>query len=114
MYLGVLSSIPAVFFAFDGFYAAAGIQSEMREPRKVSMVLAVGIAIVSAIDVIISFSFLIGTESGRLSDLNILLSIKQVANVLVTIGIMGIINGVAVYGSRYYEDLVEHNEIPFA
>jgi amino acid transporter len=109
-----MSSIPAVFFAFDGFYSAAGIQTEMKEPKKVSMALAVGIAIVSAIDVLIAFSFLIGTGTGKLSDLHVPIQVIQVANVLVTVGILGVINGVAIYSSRYYEDLVAHNEIPFA
>jgi amino acid transporter len=68
-FIGVMSSVPAVFFAFDGFYSAAGVQSEMKEPRKVSMALAIGIAIVAAIDVIISFSLLLGTDTGRMSDL---------------------------------------------
>jgi hypothetical protein len=34
--------------------------------------------------------------------------------ILVAIGILGVINGVAIYGSRYYEDIVRNNEMPFA
>jgi hypothetical protein len=86
----------------------------MKEPKRVSMALGVGIALVSAIDIVISLSLLLGTDSGKLSDLKIPIQLIQVANILVTIGIMGVINGVAIYGSRYYEDLVKHNEIPFA
>jgi amino acid transporter len=70
--LGVLSSIPAIFFAFDGFYSTAGIQSAMKEPKKISMAMGLGMAIVSALDIIISLSLLLGTHSGKLSDLQVL------------------------------------------
>jgi amino acid transporter len=112
--LGILSSIPAIFFAFDGFYSTAGIQTEMKEPRKVSMAMGLGIAIVSAIDIVISFSLLLGTKDGKMAGLKIPFYVIQIMEMLVAIGILGIINGVAIYGSRYYEDLIRNNEIPFA
>jgi amino acid transporter len=70
-FLGVLSSIPAIFFAFDGFYSAAGIQGVMKEPRKISLALGIGMAIVSTLDIVISLSLLLGTHSGKLSGLNL-------------------------------------------
>jgi amino acid transporter len=111
-----LSSIPAIFFAFDGFYSTAGIQSEMKEPRKISMAMGLGMAIVSALDIIISISLLLGTETGKMSDLpkQIPQIIFTIANICVAIGILGIINGVSVYSSRYYQDLIIHDEIPFS
>jgi amino acid transporter len=112
--LGVLSSIPAIFFAFDGFYSTAGIQTEMKEPKKVSLAMAVGIAAVSAIDIIISFSLLLGTKDGKMAGLQIPFYVIQVMEILVAIGILGVINGVAIYGSRYYEDIIRNNEMPFA
>jgi amino acid transporter len=112
--LGVLSSIPAIFFAFDGFYSTAGIQGVMKEPKKISMAMGVGMAIVSALDVIISLSLLLGTDSGKMSNLDIARWVIQIANICVAIGILGIINGVSVYSAHYYKDLILHNEIPFA
>jgi amino acid transporter len=112
--LGILSSIPAIFFAFDGFYSAAGVQTMMAKPKKISMAMGVGMAIVSALDIIISLSLLLGTHSGKLSDLNIARWVLQVANICVSIGILGIINGVSVYSSNYYQDLINHHEIPFS
>jgi amino acid transporter len=58
-FLGIMASIPAIFFAYDGFYTTAGIQTEMKDPKKVSMVMTVGLLIVSAIDILISISLLI-------------------------------------------------------
>jgi amino acid transporter len=112
--LGILSSIPAIFFAFDGFYSTAGIQGVMREPKKISLTMGLGMAIVSALDIAISLALLLGTHSGKLSGLAIPRWIIQVANICVTIGILGIINGVSIYSARYYQDLIKHREIPFA
>jgi amino acid transporter len=69
--LGILSSIPAIFFAFDGFYSTAGIQGVMKEPKKISSAMGLGMAIVSALDIIISLSLLFGTHSGKISDLQL-------------------------------------------
>ena len=41
--LGVIGSIPAIAFSFDGFYTAAGMQSEMKEPEKTPKVLVFGL-----------------------------------------------------------------------
>jgi hypothetical protein len=38
----------------------------------------------------------------------------QIAQLCVAIGILGIINGFAIYAGRYYNELVITNEIPFA
>jgi amino acid transporter len=36
---GVIAAIPAIFFAFDGFYTASGVYSDMKEPKKFSSAL---------------------------------------------------------------------------
>jgi amino acid transporter len=71
IFMGIMCAVPAVFFAFDGFYAAAGIQTSMREPRKVSMAMALGVSIVSLIDILITLSLVLGTNSGKMVDLQV-------------------------------------------
>lgn len=114
--LGVFCSIPAIFFAFDGFYATAGIQSQMKEPKKVSMAMAVGLAVVSFIDILISVSLLLCSTNGKIDGIEWLNAnpwLLQTINFLIAIGILGIINGFAIYTPIFYEDLVRKGEIPF-
>lgn len=121
--LGILSAIPAIFLAFDGFYATAGIQTMMKEPKKVSMSMAVGISIVSAIDILITLGLVLSSyvykdgtvhATGIMADLALPKMLIQIFQIFIAIGILGILNGFAIYSSRYYTDLVINNEIPFA
>jgi len=68
--LGVIGSIPAIAFAFDGFYNAAGMQSEMKEPKKTPQALLIGLLIVSIIDLVIGISLLIGTSDNNLGKIS--------------------------------------------
>ncbi|MCQ2957125.1 MAG: APC family permease [Mycoplasmoidaceae bacterium] len=67
--LGILGSIPAIIFSYDGFYSAAGIQSEMEEPKKTPLALVVGLIIVSVINLLIAVALLFGSENGRVNHL---------------------------------------------
>jgi amino acid transporter len=69
--LGVIASIPAIFFAFDGFYSASASQHKMEQPHRSSSAMALGIAIVAAIYVLISIALLLGAEGGSFFGLNI-------------------------------------------
>lgn len=117
--LGIFGSIPAIIFSFDGFYASAGIQSEMQEPSKTPLALIVGLIIVSVFDVLITVSLLIGSQNGKISTLNFFSEnnwhiIITIMEVFVAFGILGIVNGFAVYNPRYYEDLIKDYQLPFS
>jgi len=45
----------------------------MREPKKTSLAMAVGLGIVSFIDVMISISLLIGSENGTIGSITFLI-----------------------------------------
>ena len=116
--LGILASLPAVFFAFDGFYTTAGIQSQMKEPKKSSMAMGLGIAIVGFIDIVISISLLLASQDGTIAGLSWfkdagLWWVIQTIQVLIAFGMIGIMNALSIYTVRYYEDLVRTDEIPF-
>jgi hypothetical protein len=49
-----------------------------------------------------------------MSDLRIPKVIIQIFQTCVAVGILGILNGFALYSGKYYTDLVINNEIPFA
>ena len=119
--LGIIGSIPAIIFSYDGFYSAAGIQSELEEPKKTPVALVVGLVIVSVINLLIAVSLLFGTRDGT-GRVNALAWFNEngyhwvigVIQILIAIGILGIINGFAIYNPLYYQDLIKENGLPFS
>jgi amino acid transporter len=61
---GVIASIPAIFFAFDGFYTVSSNTLEMKEPKKAPLAMAIGLLVLSVIDIAITMGMLLGTTSG--------------------------------------------------
>lgn len=117
--LGIFISIPSIFFVFDGFYSTAGLQTEMKEPKKTSNAMLIGLLCVSTIDLLISISLMISGQ-GSLSGLTSWFESKnclwvlQTMQMIVAFGIFGIINGFCLYSSNFYEDLVANNDIVLA
>jgi amino acid transporter len=64
---GVIASIPAIFFAFDGFYAASGVYSNMKEPKKFSSALSIGMSLTALIYLLISIGMLLGIKTGAIT-----------------------------------------------
>ena len=114
--LGVIGSIPAIAFAFDGFYNAAGMQSEMKEPKRTPQALLIGLLIVSIIDLVIGISLLIGTSDNNLGKISGLALIPHwliaTIEIFIAFGIFGIINSFAIYNPRFFEDLIKSGDLP--
>ena len=117
---GLFIAVAAIFFAYDGFYVAAGIQSEMKEPKKTPYAILFGLIIVTVIYLLIAVAMSLGTTGGSpfgfqdwLKDkgLNGLYAAFQI---LIGVGVLGIINGFALWSTRFMEDLVLANEVPFS
>lgn len=120
--LGMFMAISAIFFAYDGFYVAAGIQSEMKEPKKTPMALLFGLLANTVIYLIIAISMsisggnvynmadamrsLFGDDAGRI--------LFGIINLMIAIGVIGIINGFAMWAPRFTEDLIKEGELPLS
>lgn len=119
-YLGMFAAISSIFFAFDGFYTAAGVQSEMKEPKKTPTALVIGLTLVTIIYLLISISMSIGTKGGSFSKLKDWFSTNNVSwiygliNLFIGFGVLGIINGYAMWTPLFTEDLIKMNELPFS
>lgn len=117
--IGLFMAIGAIFFAYDGFYVTAGLQSEMKEPKKTPMAIVLGLGAVTiiylAIAIVMSLS-----GNGGLGGLGDWLSSKNaswvygVLNLTIAIGVLGIINGFAMWAPRFVEDLIKDDELPFS
>ena len=117
---GLFIAVAAIFFAYDGFYVTAGIQSEMKEPKKTPLAILFGLIIVTVIYLLIAIAMSLGASGGSpfgfqdwLKDkgLNWLYATFQI---LIGVGVLGIINGFALWSTRFMEDLVLADEVPFS
>ncbi|WP_406618025.1 APC family permease [Mycoplasmopsis lipophila] len=120
--LGMFLAVAAIFFAYDGFYVASGIQSEMKEPKKTPIALFIGLGITTIIYLLIAISLSIngGDVFGMAENLEKLFKDKKAANItlgimnlMIAIGVLGIINGFSMWAPRYVEDLLAEGELPF-
>ena len=116
-FFAVFASLGGIFFAFDGFYVTAGVQSEMKNPEKTPAALTIGLSSMTAIYILIAVSMSIGAKSGGFYDYGGLLAEKKqgwafgVINFCIAIGIIGILNGFTMWASRWVEDLIKEGEI---
>ncbi len=117
--IGLFMATGAIFFAYDGFYVTAGIQSEMKEPRKTPLAIVFGLGAVTIIYLLIAISMSLGGDGGLFGFQDFLkerklLWIFGVLNLTIAIGVLGIINGFAMWAPRFVEDLIKENELPFS
>lgn len=115
--LGIFGSLAGIFFAFDGFYVSAGIQSEMKNPEKTPAALVVGLFSMTGIYILIAAAMSLGAKSGGFYDFGSLLAGKGhgwafgVLNVFIAFGVLGVLNGFSMWATRFVEDLVKEGEI---
>lgn len=117
---GMFIAVAAIFFAYDGFYVAAGLQTEMKEPKKTPMAILFGLIIVTVIYLLIAIAMSLGSTDGSPFGFQTWLVEKGagwvygVFQILIGVGVLGIINGFAMWSTRFMEDLIRANEVPFS
>lgn len=117
---GMFIAVAAIFFAYDGFYVAAGLQTEMKEPKKTPMAILFGLIIVTVIYLLIAIAMSLGSTDGSPFGFQDWLVAKNagwvygVFQILIGVGVLGIINGFAMWSTRFMEDLIRANEVPLS
>jgi amino acid transporter len=76
---GIIASIPAIFFAFNGFTYPANLRSDMKDPKKLPLTMTLGLIIVTVIYVGISLSMLISSTTGGVDGLQAWLNTHQLS-----------------------------------
>lgn len=115
---GVFAAIPSIFFAFDGFYASAGVETNLK-PKKISLALVLSLTVTAVIYFLLSLTFLITTNNGALTDYNSFSSqpgwkyFTTFLFVTLAIALLGVLNGEAVCIASILDDLYKKNELPF-
>lgn len=117
--IGIFIAVGAIFFAYDGFYLAAGMQSELKEPKKISLALILGLFVVTIIYLLISIAMSLGSTDGTPSgfldffESHNLVWLYILFNILIGVGVLSIINSFGMWTPRLVENLVAMNEIPY-
>lgn len=116
---GMFIAISGIFFAYDGFYVTAGIKSELKEPKKAPIAIFVGLIIVTIIYLLIAISMSLGSDGSPNGFMKWLESKKLgwlygIFQLCIGIGVLGIINGFAMWSPRFIEDLIKEKELPFS
>lgn len=114
---GLFTSLSAVFFAYDGFYIACGINTQMKKPKQVPLALIIGLSLVTTIYLLIAVSCIVGSTSGdwfgfkQFFESRGLGIFYGVVSLLISFGIFGIINSYAIWTPRFIEELIRDDEL---
>ena len=115
---GLFSSLSAVFFAYDGFYVACGINSQMKEPKKVPLALVIGLSLVTVIYLLIAVSCMLGSPDGTWVGFINAFNESQgwkitygILSIIIAFGVFGIVNCDAVWAPRFIEDLIRTDDL---
>lgn len=117
---GTVLSMSAIFFAFDGFYFASGIQKEMKEPQKTPKAIIIGLVVVTVIYLTIAIVMTLAGSTEGFYKYNEFLSehnlgwIFGLLNLLITTGVLGTLNGFTVWSTRLIQDLILERQLPFS
>lgn len=118
--IGVIMSLSAIFYAYDGFYVAAGIQGELKQPKKISLVILFGLVTVTVLYLAISLSITLGAYHGDWTNIGLFFVYKKCAWVyalmalLISVGILTEINAYAMWFSLFFQTLISNREVPFS
>lgn len=117
---GLFIAVGAIFFAYDGFYITAGIQSEMKEPKKTPYALLYGLLSITVIYLAVAVAMSLSSTNGApdgmkwIFERNNIIWMYAIFQILIGVGVLSIINGFGLWSPRFYENLIKSNELPFS
>lgn len=117
---GFFIASTGILYAYDGFYSSASIKTEMKDPKKSPLAILVGLIVTTAIYLLIAISMSLGSQNGDPQGLvsffaqHNILPLFAVFEMLIAVGIMGVINGYSLFATRFMVDLARDNELPFS
>ena len=123
--IGFFLSIPAMFFAYDGFYYVTSIKNQLKDPKQSPKIVVLGILCVVIIFILITISLLLSTDVHNpnrgtmlginyLSSNNAWIGINSFLNICICIGCLGIISGSINFSTSLYKEIFILNDLPFA
>lgn len=108
--LVMVSGIPAIMFAFDGFYNATSLKEDMVEPKKNIKAIVIGIAIIASIYIWVTIGFGLGTSNGSITGIEINDTLKKIIEIIISVGVISTINGYVMTTLNQFEYLDSKTE----
>lgn len=123
--IGFFLSIPAIFFAFDGFYYVVSIRGQLKNPKHSPMIIVLGVLSIAIISILVTLSLLLSTDvysarRGSMTGVSYLNKhgawsvINSILNICVCIGCLGIISSSLNFSATLYRELIKTDDLPFS
>lgn len=119
-YLVLISGLPAITFAFDGFYSVASLRNESANQKKNYLALTVGLFIIMTAYLYVTIAFNLGSNNGTHNGIQpwffskkTWIIIIKISNFLIGISIIGIMNGYSLSSPRQLVDLMDDEKANF-
>ena len=106
--LGIIASIPAILFAFDGFFTITTLRSSLKNKKQMPWIMLVGLIIISLTYLYLSIAFALPPNNGSSTGIAGMPSWLSITlNVMIVSAVLGIVNGYCLSSNRLYEIATE-------
>lgn len=115
---GILASIPAIMFSFDGFYTATALRSKLKDPKKLPKIMIIGLVIVTFMYLFLTIGFLLGSKDGTADGVfNLGVEIPNwfavTLQTFISIAVLSTLNGYAISSSPIFHATDQEKELRF-
>lgn len=100
-WMGIISSIPSIYYVYDGFYKVASVKSDMKDPKKLSLVIVFGMITLIVINIVLSLFLILGFGGDFTNSTNAV--VVKVVNWMIIGSTLGAFNMNAIMTSKFYE-----------
>ena len=106
--LGIIASIPAILFAFDGFFTITTLRSSLKNKKQMPWIMLVGLIVISLTYLYLSIAFALPPNNGSSTGVSGMPSWLSITlNVMIVSAVLGIVNGYCLSSNRLYEIATE-------
>lgn len=99
-----MASIPAILFAYDGFYTVTAVKSDLKPSSSIGVVIVLAISVITA--TYLAFGILTGLAGAPgVDDIKLVkkyAAIGTIIHLCITFAVFGIINGFALSAPEVY------------
>lgn len=101
--LGIIASIPAILFAYDGFFTIASVRSNLKKPKTLPLIILSGLVVITSIYLYISIAFSIPNNNGSPEGILIIpKSLSIILYISIFLSVIGVVNGYTMATNRVY------------